>query len=214
MNGLSEPTGGRTRHIFAATKSRAVNQVVRELSHTGCAALARSYGLVGHLREGQVKIKLIACLALIAGLLAICSPIFAHHGSAAYDNSKPVTLKNVMVTKVNWGNPHTLLLFDAKDDEGNVKHWVAEANAASAISSSGWTRTAIQPGDTITVVLYAARNGQPLGRVGKVILASGKEFGDGELIGDRPSVCDQDFGNGGNESAACRPDGRKTSNKE
>jgi hypothetical protein len=50
--------------------------------------------------------------------------------------------------------------------------------------------------------------------VGKVILANGKEFGDGELIGDRPSVCDQDFGNGGNESAACRPDGRKTSNKE
>jgi Family of unknown function (DUF6152) len=164
--------------------------------------------------EDRVKAKLALHLSLVAGLLAICSPILAHHGSAAYDDSKAVVLKNVTVTKVNWGNPHTLLLFDAKDDQGNVKHWVAEANAASAISSSGWTRTAIQPGDTVTVVLYAARNGQPVGRVGKVILASGKEFGDGSLIGDRPSVCDQDFGNGGNESAACRPDGRKTSNKE
>ena len=143
-----------------------------------------------------MKIKLVASLALAAGLLATCSPLLAHHGSAAYDNSKPVTLKNVTVTKVNWG------------------HWVAEANAASAVSVGGWTRNAIQPGDTVTVVLYAARNGQPLGRVGKVILANGKEFGDGELIGDRPSVCDQDFGNGGNESAACRPDGRKTNNKE
>ena len=161
-----------------------------------------------------MKAKLTTVFASVVGLLAVCSPMFAHHGSASYDDSKAVVLKNVTVTKVNWGNPHTLLLFDAKDDEGNVKHWVAEANAASAISSSGWTRTAIQPGDTITVVLYAARNGQPLGRVGKVILANGKEFGDGELIGDRPSVCDQDFGNGGNESAACRPDGRKTSNKE
>jgi Family of unknown function (DUF6152) len=161
-----------------------------------------------------VKTKVLASLTLIAGFFAMISPVFAHHGSASYDDSKPVTLKNVTVTKVNWGNPHTLLLFDAKDDQGNVRHWVAEANAASAISSSGWTRTAIQPGDTVTVVLYAARNGQPVGRVGKVILASGKEFGDGSLIGDRPSVCDQDFGNGGNESAACRPDGRKTSNKE
>ena len=161
-----------------------------------------------------MKIKPVAFLVLTVALFAVCAPIFAHHGSAAYDDSHPTILKNVSVTKVNWGNPHTLLLFDVKDDEGNVKHWVAEANAASAISSSGWTRTAIQPGDTITVVLYAARNGQPLGRVGKVILANGKEFGDGELIGDRPSVCDQDFGNGGNESAACRPDGRKTSNKE
>jgi hypothetical protein len=161
-----------------------------------------------------MKTKLITVFASLAGLLAVCSPMFAHHGSASYDDSKAVVLKNVTVTKVNWGNPHTLLLFDAKDDQGNVKHWVAEANAGSAISASGWTRTAIQPGDTITVVLYAARNGQPIGRVGKVVLASGKEFGDGSLIGDRPSVCDQDFGNGGNESAACRPDGRKTNNKE
>ncbi len=161
-----------------------------------------------------MKTKLITVFATLAGLLAVCSPMFAHHGSASYDDSKAVVLKNVTVTKVNWGNPHTLLLFDAKDDQGNVRHWVAEANAGSAISASGWTRTAIQPGDTVTVVLYAARNGQPIGRVGKVVLANGKEFGDGSLIGDRPSVCDQDFGNGGNESAACRPDGRKTNNKE
>jgi hypothetical protein len=161
-----------------------------------------------------MKTKLITVFASLASLLAVCSPMFAHHGSASYDDSKAVVLKNVTVTKVNWGNPHTLLLFDAKDDQGNVKHWVAEANAGSAISASGWTRTAIQPGDTVTVVLYAARNGQPIGRVGKVVLANGKEFGDGSLIGDRPSVCDQDFGNGGNESAACRPDGRKTNNKE
>ena len=161
-----------------------------------------------------MKTKLITVFASLAGLLAVCSPMSAHHGSASYDDSKAVVLKNVTVTKVNWGNPHTLLLFDAKDDQGNVKHWVAEANAGSAISASGWTRTAIQPGDTVTVVLYAARNGQPIGRVGKVVLANGKEFGDGSLIGDRPSVCDQDFGNGGNESAACRPDGRKTNNKE
>lgn len=161
-----------------------------------------------------MKTNLPTLLASFAALLALCGPVLAHHGSASYDDRKAVVLKNVTVTKVNWGNPHTLLLFDAKDDQGNVRHWVAEANAASAISSSGWTRTAIQPGDTVTVVLYAARNGQPVGRVGKVILANGKEFGDGSLIGDRPSVCDQDFGNGGNESAACRPDGRKTSNKE
>lgn len=155
-----------------------------------------------------------AFLLLAVAILAVSAPLFAHHGSAAYDDSKATVLKNVTVTKVNWGNPHTLLLFDAKDDKGNVRHWVAEANAASAISTTGWTKNAIQSGDTVTVVLYAARNGQPLGRIGKVVLPDGREFGTGELIGDRPSVCDKDFGNGGNESAACRPDGRKTNNKE
>ena len=161
-----------------------------------------------------MKIKLVGSLVVFAALLAVCGPAFAHHGSAAYDASHATTLKNVMVTKVLWGNPHTLLLFDATDDKGTVRHWVAEANAASVVSTSGWTKNAIQPGDTVTVVLYAARNGQPLGRVGKVVLADGREFGNGELIGDRPSVCDKDFTTGGNESAACRPDGRKTNNKE
>ena len=163
--------------------------------------------------EGHVKTKLLTPLALLLVLISVCSPLFAHHGSASY-NQQPTTLKNVTVTKVNWGNPHTLLLFDCKDDKGNIQHWISEANAASAISTSGWTKTAIKPGDTLTVVLYQAKNGTTVGRVGKVVLADGREFGDGSLIGDRPSICDQEFTTGGNESAACRPDGRITNNQE
>jgi len=146
-------------------------------------------------------------------ILGLAGVAFAHHGSASY-SQQPTTLKNVTVTKVNWGNPHTLVLFDMKDDKGNVQHWIAEANAASAINSAGWTKTAIKPGDVITIVLFAAKSGAPVGRVGKVVLPDGREFGDGSLIGDRPSECDQDFTTGGNESAACRPGGRVTNNSE
>ena len=161
-----------------------------------------------------MKTKLLTSVALVAGLLAVCSPIFAHHGSASYDDSKLIAVKQAKVTKINWGNPHIVLMFDGKDDKGNVIHWTAEANAASAVSSAGWTKTAVQSGDVIDVYLYQARNGNPVGRVGKVVLADGTQFGDGSLIGDRPSVCDKDFTTGGNESTACRPDGRKTNNKE
>jgi hypothetical protein len=159
-----------------------------------------------------VKAKFIVLFLMLA-IFAAGGVAFAHHGSAAYA-MQPTTLKNVTVTKVNWGNPHTLLLFDVKDDKGVMQHWVSEANAASAISTSGWTKTAIKPGDTVTVVLYAAKNGRPVGRVGKVVLSDGREFGDGSLIGDRPSVCDDEFTTGGNESAACRPGGRITNNLE
>jgi hypothetical protein len=99
--------------------------------------------------------------------LAVCGTVSAHHGSASYA-MQPTTLKNVTVTEVKWGNPHTLLLFDVKNGKGVMEHWVAEANAASAISTGGWTKTAIKPGDTLTVVLYVAKNGQTVGRVGKV----------------------------------------------
>lgn len=165
-----------------------------------------------------------ASLVLVVGLLAACSPLFAHHGSVAYDNSKVVTLKQVTVTKVNWANPHILVLFDAKDDQGNVVHWVVEGGGPSAVSGSGWTKDAIQPGDKIDVYTYQVKNGNPAGRLGKIVLANGKTLGGGPeanptsevpaLGANRPSQCDKDFGPGGNEAAACRPDGRKTSSGE
>ena len=123
---------------------------------------------------------------LLVAILALGNVAYAHHGSASY-RMEPTTLKDVTVTQVNWGNPHTLLFFDYKDAKGNVQHWVAEANAASTLSTSGWTKTAIKYGDIVTVVFYAAKNGQTVGRVGKVVLADGREFGDGSLIGDRPA---------------------------
>ena len=156
-----------------------------------------------------MKTKLITLFASVASLLTVCTPMFAHHGNVAYDNTKLVELKQAVVTKVLWGNPHTLVLFDVKDEKGDVKHWTVEGDAASAVSSQGWTKNAVQPGDMITVYLYQARNGALVGRTGKLVLADGKTFGSGNLF-DQARQCDKDFGPGGSGSAACRPDGRKT----
>jgi hypothetical protein len=170
-----------------------------------------------------VKTKLVPSLVLVLGLLAVCGPLFAHHGSVAYDNNKLVVLKNATVTKVNWANPHILVMFDAKDDTGVVRHWIVEGGGPSAVSGSGWTSDAVKPGDVITVYLYQAKTGAFVGRTGKLVLANGKALGGGgevaadsapQLGADRPSQCDKDFGPGGNEATACRPDGRMTNNKE
>ncbi len=161
-----------------------------------------------------MKFKLLACVAVVAAVFAVSSPSFAHHGSVAYDNSKVVTLKDAVVTKVNWANPHVLVLFDVKDDSGAMQHWVVEAGSPSAVSGEGWTNTTIQPGDKLTAYLFQVKSGKTVGRMGKLTLADGKSFGNVELPGDRPVNCNADSVNGGNEAAACRPDGRKTSNLE
>src|SRR3954468_13001371 len=83
-------------------------------------------------------------LSLLAGLLLICSPAFAHHGSSAYSD-KLTTLKNATVTKFQWGNPHSIVMFDANDDKGKAVHWAAEAGSPSALSLIGWSKGAIQP---------------------------------------------------------------------
>src|SRR5260370_26495091 len=116
-------------------------------------------------KEGHMKTKLVTSFGLLVlGLLAGGGPIFAPHGSAAHANTKLVELKNATVTKVNWGNPHTLVLFDVKDDKGNVVHWVVEGGAASALTTSGWTKNAIQPGAKITVYWHQVKNEEPIRR--------------------------------------------------
>ena len=153
--------------------------------------------------------------AMLAGFLMASVSLFAHHGTGvSYDMHKVVVLKGVAKEFV-FQNPHSQLFFDVTDEKGNVVHWVAEAGAASAVSTTGWTKNAVQPGDVITIYLNPVKNGRPLGRANKVVLADGTTFtGYSYLGGDRPSQCDKEFGPGGHESEACRPDGRKTTNKQ
>ena len=107
--------------------------------------------------------------ALCAGFLAVCGPALAHHGSAAY-SEKLLEIKQATVTKFMWASPHCLINFDAKDDKGNVVHWVAETSNPSDMTDKGWSRHTFKPGDEVTVRMIAAKNGHPVGRIQYVIL--------------------------------------------
>lgn len=106
---------------------------------------------------------------LIALLLTVPVALFAHHGTAVYDTSKLVTVKGT-VTGWSWTNPHCLLEFDVKDDNGNVVHWVAETSNPTDMVNKGWSKRTFKPGDEITVSMIAAKNGRPLGRIQQVML--------------------------------------------
>jgi hypothetical protein len=127
--------------------------------------------------------KLIASCVLCAGLLAVSRPALAHHGSAAYADDI-TEFKQVTVTKFAWANPHSLIYFDVKDANGKVVNWVCETAAPQALRLIGWAKTSIAPGDVISVYMYAAKNGNPAGRLNKIVLADGTELHDTVLGGD------------------------------
>ena len=108
-------------------------------------------------------------------LLAASSPLSAHHGNAAYDASKEVTVNGV-VTEWIVANPHSLLRFDVTDDKGNVAHWVVESGAASVNQARGvrLTKQLLKPGDKVTVTMMVAKNGQPVGRIHRLVLPDGR----------------------------------------
>ena len=130
-----------------------------------------------------MKSKLLVAFVLGVGLLAVCGPVLAHHGNAAYEN-KVSEFKQATVTKFAWSNPHSLVEFDVKDEKGNVVHWVGETASPEALKLIGWNKTSLVPGDVITVYIYAAKTGNPAGRLNRVVLADGTTLHDTQLGGD------------------------------
>jgi hypothetical protein len=97
--------------------------------------------------------KNVLLIALTAGVLA-----FAHHGLAEFDQTKKVNLQGT-VTEFHFVNPHCMVEFDVKDDKGQVRHWQGEMT--SPVHLKGWTATTLEPGNTVTVSGFPAKNGTP-----------------------------------------------------
>jgi len=128
----------------------------------------------------------IKASVLVVAFLVACVPVFAHHGNAVYTN-KPITMKGT-VTQWIWTNPHTFLKFDAKDDKGNVQHWIGEWNAPSTLVNFGFTPKTFKPGDEVTVTLGGmAKDGTLVGRVRSVELADGTVMTEDESFGKAPN---------------------------
>ena len=133
----------------------------------------------------KTKLLTVAPLVvMIAVVLAISSPAFAHHGAAAYDMSKPIVLKDAVITQFAWINPHPLIKADYKDDKGNVQHWIMEMGSTPASQLIGWTRTSLKAGDVVTLYVWQAKTGLPVGRFNKVVLADGKVMRDTQTGSD------------------------------
>ena len=130
-----------------------------------------------------MKGKFAATVALLVVFLLAGGSALAHHGNVAYDTKNLVTLKNATVTKFFWANPHNILAFDVKDDSGNLVHWVGEMGSPAALGPFGWNRDVVHPGDVITVYIWKAKAGTPVGIINKIVLADGKEFKDVPLGG-------------------------------
>ena len=119
----------------------------------------------------------VAFMVLLAGLLAVCAPVRAHHGNSAYDEAHWITLSG-RVTEFVWSNPHCQIYMDVKDSQGKVVNWAIESQSPGILRRNSWTKTTLKPGDQITVTLAPAKNGAAVGfsgnKEGKVVFSDGR----------------------------------------
>jgi hypothetical protein len=121
-----------------------------------------------------VKNRLADCLIGVTGLLAISFPLFAHHGTSEYEDTKVVSLAATVV-ELQYVNPHALIVFTAKDANGHPAEWTAELQSPNLLSRRGWSRSTLKPGDQVIITGHPVKNGANAMAAQKVVFADGRE---------------------------------------
>ena len=119
--------------------------------------------------------RLVIVSVAAVGLL-IPPSLFAHHGSAAFDTGKKVTLKGTVKEWV-YSNPHCLLSLDVTGEDGQVVRWIAEGQAPNVIFPVGYRKDSFKAGDQVAVTVEPVKNGRPMGRILQTVFADGKTLG-------------------------------------
>ena len=119
--------------------------------------------------------NLVLLAGLVVALAVAARPAVAHHGGAAFDQTKTLTLSGT-VTELVFVNPHVLVNFDVQNGEGGTTHWSGWLTAPNKLQRAGWTKRTLQPGDHVTIMGNAQKNGSPVLQIRKLTGPEGKDL--------------------------------------
>jgi hypothetical protein len=121
-----------------------------------------------------MKISLSA-LFVGATIALACSAAHSHHNfRSVFDTDLPVEVTGT-VTEVRWTNPHARFFVDVEGEDGEVVTWDFELASPNSLFRRGWSRNSLQPGDTVTVTAFRARNVAHLANTSTVTLSDGQQ---------------------------------------
>lgn len=116
--------------------------------------------------------KLLFSIGLALGAPAA----LAHHSFAVHFVDDRTIEVNGTVSAFRFSNPHGVLSFDVKKDDGTVEKWRAETNSPSVLRRRGWTKDSLKAGDSIRIIGFPSRDGTPYMRISKITFADGHEL--------------------------------------
>ena len=130
------------------------------------------------------RVRIHTLLAVSLCVLAVSGPVSAHHSiQAQFDINKTISITGT-VTRMEFINPHSYLTINVKDADGKVQKWAFEMTGLAGLRRAGLSRAdrgGLKPGDELTVIALAARDGSMSGLAQELKMADGRVF---KLIAD------------------------------
>jgi hypothetical protein len=117
--------------------------------------------------------RLVAlCGFLMAGVAGVA--LQAHHAVAGvYDLNKEIVLEGKL-KKLNFVNPHASIVLTVADKKakGKLVDWVLTTASVTSLTTRGFNKGTIKPGDPLKVTILPAHNGNPAGYIRRLELGS------------------------------------------
>ena len=117
----------------------------------------------------------VLVLGVAAALALLSLPLSAHHGGAAFDQTKSVTFQGTM-TELQFANPHVLLFFDVKNEKGETENWSGWLTAPTKLARAGWTKRTLEAGDKVTIEGRPHKAGSKVVQIRKLVGPDGAEL--------------------------------------
>jgi hypothetical protein len=114
-------------------------------------------------------------LSLITALLLAVVPISAHHGSAGFDEKKPVHLVG-KVSQLEWANPHIVIHVEAAGADGQTATWLVNTLPPNTAIRRGFSKTSFAVGTEISVDGYQALDGSNHVNGTNIVLGDGRKI--------------------------------------
>jgi hypothetical protein len=116
----------------------------------------------------------LAPLCAGVAVIALTGAVAAHHSFAMFDQEHPVEVTGV-VKEYKYTSPHSFIILEIKDKDGNSEAWNLEGGSPSALARDGWTSKSLKPGDELKMTIEPLRSGAPGGawNVNKIKFKSG-----------------------------------------
>jgi hypothetical protein len=113
---------------------------------------------------------------LAAGVMLAGGALRAHHAVAGiYDLNKEVVLEGKL-KKLNFVNPHASIVLSVEDKKvKKIVDWTLTTASVTSLTTRGFSKGTIKPGDPLRVTILPAINGNPAGYIRRLELGD-KDF--------------------------------------